>query len=320
MVFLAAFVHIALAIVPALAVGVAPGQIKNLVTFGDSYSDSSIYPAADGGYAWPTWVVDYAHINLYGLARDGATCSNALTPRDFPPIEEWQLPHYYGSLANGTIPYLDPEETMYVVWIGTNDVGVGQLISGPPNPDVSLVQVRQCAVNVVKQLYNGGARNFIFNSMLTLDKTILYSNYSYPNVYWTEQRNTTEWNVFMKEIVMAGNMMTDYMLRETVTQMPGAHVASFDAQALFSDMYYNPQNYLNGTAPLNVTGCVHSCVYALNQSTTDTGDCTIATGSDADSFLWYDELHPSQQSDRNLAKEITAVIQGGQSQWATWLS
>lgn len=51
---------------PSLAVGIAPGQIKNFVTFGDSYTDSSYYPAADGGYAWPTWAAGYGPFNLYG--------------------------------------------------------------------------------------------------------------------------------------------------------------------------------------------------------------------------------------------------------------
>lgn len=37
-------------------------------------------------------------------------------------------------------------------------------------------------------------------------------------------------------------------------------------------------------------------------------------------FLRYDELHPSQQSDRNIAKEITAVMKGEYNQWTTWLS
>jgi len=68
------------------AAGVAPGQIKNFVTFGDSYTDSSYYPSADGGYAWPTWAAMYGDLNLYGFARSGATCSNLLTYRPFPSV------------------------------------------------------------------------------------------------------------------------------------------------------------------------------------------------------------------------------------------
>lgn len=51
-------------------------------------------------------------------------------------------------------------------------------------------------------------------------------------------------------------------------------------------MIEHPQNYLNGTAPLNVNGCITSCVYGLNENTSDPGACTKATGTDVDSFLW----------------------------------
>ena len=61
----------------------------------------------------------------------------------------------------------------------------------------------------------------------------------------------------------------------------------FDSHSLFADMFACPQLYLNGTAPLNVTGAVHSCVFQLNESTGDPGVCTDAVGTDQDSFLWY---------------------------------
>lgn len=51
-------------------------------------------------------------------------------------------------------------------------------------------------------------------------------------------------------------------------------------------MLDHPSVYLNGTAPLNTTGAVKSCVYQLNEPTSDTGICTIAQGSDRDSFIW----------------------------------
>ena len=51
-------------------------------------------------------------------------------------------------------------------------------------------------------------------------------------------------------------------------------------------MYNNPADYLNGTAPLNVTGAVHSCVFEEGESTSDPGDCTTVEGTDRDSYLW----------------------------------
>lgn len=52
-------------------------------------------------------------------------------------------------------------------------------------------------------------------------------------------------------------------------------------------MLARPQDFLNGTAPLNTTGAVHACVFDLNESTSAAGRCTDAVGSDRDSFLWY---------------------------------
>ena len=51
-------------------------------------------------------------------------------------------------------------------------------------------------------------------------------------------------------------------------------------------MYNHPARFLNGTAPLNVTGSVHACVFEIGESMFDSGVCTNATGTDTDSFLW----------------------------------
>lgn len=60
--------------------------------------------------------------------------------------------------------------------------------------------------------------------MVPLDHVVLYSADSYPNKYWTEQRNTTEWNVMMKEFVAAGNELTKLMLANLAPTLKDAHV------------------------------------------------------------------------------------------------
>lgn len=308
------------------------GQIKNLVTFGDSYTDSSYYPSDDGGYSWPTYVAGYGPFNLYGFARSGATCSNNLTDRPFPPLTEYQLPDYLNATRNGTLPASSilPDETIYAIWIGTNDVGANALLTQGVGvkKGVSIVEVRKCVVDVVRVLYENGARYFVVMNMIPLNLTPLYSPNSYPSKYWAAPRNTTEWSVFMHELVRAGNAITDLMLQALLPSLDGAHIASFDAFALFADMYTNPSAYLNGTittgnttVPVyNVTGSIDACVLQLNESVTDPGTCTVVEGPARDGYLWWDELHPSEQADRIVAREITAVMKGQQSNWTTWLS
>ncbi|KAI0944616.1 hypothetical protein AcW1_002285 [Taiwanofungus camphoratus] len=299
------------------AQGPYPGQIKNLVTFGDSYSD--VYVPGDNATAWPVYAAMYGNFTLYPFARSGATCSNYLTYKPFPSVFESQLPTYFTEKYNGSLE-LDPNETMYTLWIGTNDVGVGALLTGQQTTGVTLANTIGCAIEWVKVLYTSGARNFVFQNMLPLQRTILYSADSYPNRYWTAQRNTTEWNVFMTEITNTGNSLSANILQALVPNLTGAHIGLFDSYGLIEDVLTYPQNYMNGTAPLNTTGCIRSCVYKVNESTSDTGDCTIAEGSARDSFVWYDELHPSEQTDRVIAREIASAIARNSSDWISWLS
>ncbi|KAJ7471170.1 GDSL lipase/esterase, partial [Mycena galericulata] len=301
-----------LAVSGVRALGVIPGQIKNLVTFGDSYTD--VVVTGDQATAWPVYAADYAHVNLFPFARSGATCSNNLTFRPFPPVFESQIPLYLAEKSNGSIR-VPAEETIYTLWIGTNDLGVSALLTGS-DPGVSLVEVTECMVNWVKVLYENGARNFIFQNMIPLELTILYSANSYPNRYWAFERNTTEWSVIMTEMTRSGNRLTQLMLQALAPTLPGSHIALFDSHSLFQDMFDHPAKYLNGTAPLNVTGAWDACVEPLGGGPLS---CTIANGTARDSFLWTDELHPSEQADRIVAREIALTLEGKGSQWATWL-
>ncbi|KAF8066944.1 GDSL lipase/esterase [Lyophyllum atratum] len=295
------------------AAGVLPKQIKNLVTFGDSYTD--VVNVGDGGVAWPVYASGYAKVSLFPFARSGATCSNNITFRPFPSLFESQLPLYLTEKDNGSLK-LNPRETIYTLWIGTNDVGVNSLISG--GNKASIVDVATCMVNWVKTLYATGARNFLFQNMIPLQNVPLYSPNAYPDRFWTGPRNTTEWSVFMTELVLSGNALTKLMLQALAPTLPGAHIGLFDSHGLFADMFANPAMYLNGTAPLNVTGAINSCVFEIGGTV---GSCTTVTGSAArDSYLWFDELHPSEQADRIVAREVAKVIEGGKSTWGTWLS
>lgn len=149
------------------ALGIASRQLKSLVTFGDSYSD--VGSPADGGTAWPVYAARYAEVALFPFARSGATCSNNITFRPFPSVFESQLPLYSADKANGTLSRLEPRETLYTLWIGTNDVGANGLLTGHGAIDASLVDTTACAVNWIKVMYQSGARNFLFQNVSDID-------------------------------------------------------------------------------------------------------------------------------------------------------
>ena len=60
--------------------------------------------------------------------------------------------------------------------------------------------------------------------MIPLETVPLYSADSWPNRYWPALRNTTEWNVFMKELVLTGNRLTELMLHALAPTLHDAHI------------------------------------------------------------------------------------------------
>lgn len=76
-----------------------------------------------------------------------------------------------------------------------------------------------------------------------------------------------------------------------------------------TDIYNNPSAYLSNAGPYNVTGYVSHCAGLTGSN------CTKLPNSD--SFMWYDVLHPSEQTDRVIAKAFADVVEGN-STWATY--
>lgn len=163
-----------LALFPAVVYGAKPeshdhgnkqpfhkNQIQSLVTFGDSYTDVT-WITNGGTIQWPQYVARYAGIQLYPYAKSGATCSNDLTYRPFPPLFGSQIPTFLGDQKNHTIK-VDPRSTLYTLWIGTNDLGVSSLLTG--DSSASIVDVAGCMVNWVQTMYDNGGRNFLFQNV-----------------------------------------------------------------------------------------------------------------------------------------------------------
>jgi hypothetical protein len=136
-------------------------ELKAFVTFGDSYTDTT-WITNGGTIQWPQYVARYTGIDLYPYAISGATCSNNITYRPFPPVFESQIPTFLGDKKNHTIK-LNERDTLYSLWIGTNDIGVSSLLTG--DNDASIVDVAGCMVNWVKMMYENGARNFLFQNV-----------------------------------------------------------------------------------------------------------------------------------------------------------
>jgi phospholipase/lecithinase/hemolysin len=137
-----------------------------LVTFGDSYTDngrlsyyishggsapspgqthSETNKTASGGLSWAQFAARTARANLADYAVSGATCSNkiveryfATIKRSFPSVMDDEMPSFQADIAYKTLfPKRTASNTVYALWIGTNDLGQGAFltdsVSNPPD-------------------------------------------------------------------------------------------------------------------------------------------------------------------------------------------
>ena len=196
-------------------------------------------------------------MTLYDYAISGAVCSNNLTPRflpplgkDFPSVLQDEIPLFKAdikSMRNGTnMPYFQPALTaknaVYAIWIGTNDLGVGAILTNNQVPGVTITDYTNCVFSALDELYKSGGRYFVVNNMAPLQLAALYSNLSSvagPNFYWPKKPSNLIALISeqMKEYVTTINNVYRYQIPYEVqlaNRYPDANFALFDVYSLVS--------------------------------------------------------------------------------------
>ncbi|RHZ43904.1 putative C6 transcription factor [Aspergillus thermomutatus] len=329
-----AFTVLVLALTPTATVS-APLQQRSrallkkftsLVVFGDSYTDNGVRsytpPVAaestktsDGGRVWPSYIRQYTGANIYDYAKSGAVCDVVVAGTVRNAVKQNQVPTFLadnGYVSNTTgQPALvnPPDETVYAIWIGTNDIGYGGFLTELEPAGMPLTYMTDCVYAQLDRLYATGARVFVLMNMAPLDLTPLYAlpqNGGSVNAqYWTDKAaydsNITRPSEKMRQYVKMVNTVYDYQTPYDVVvadRYPHSIFAVYDVHALMTDIWANPSHYLNGTAPYNVTSSVYRC------------GSPCASNEARDSYLWYDDLHPSEQTDRIIAREFVNLVKG----------
>ncbi|KAF2243047.1 carbohydrate esterase family 16 protein [Trematosphaeria pertusa] len=324
-------------------------DFKTLVAFGDSYTDEnrlgyfinhdgSAPPVgwdqpvglktASGGLSWARYASIYSKTSLYNYAVSGAVCSNQVTPRyfsainaPFPDIAGYELPAFVADSKykspNGTAFFSGKSrDTAYTIWIGTNDLGNDAFLTDSQAKGKTLKDYTDCVYDTVGKLYKNGGRYFVLMNLAPLQILPQYATPENGGVnatryYADKGPNITEISWRMYEAVTTVNEVFRYRTpfeTDVADAWPGIKIANFDVNALMTDIWNHPADYLNGTAPLNVTGWINRC-------TLDGTNCVEQPSKD--SYEWYDELHPSEQTSRVVAREFVNVL-GGESKWATY--
>ncbi|KAI9660217.1 MAG: hypothetical protein M1831_003524 [Alyxoria varia] len=329
-------------------------QFKNLIVFGDSYSDENQFQyfvthkgshppvgtllpeshaTADGGRVWPRYVVQYTNhtTNLHNYASAGACCSNKITPRylpltnsPFPDLDSYEVPRFLADKRKNTniatggplfTPALSESNAVYTFFTGGNDIGVDAFFTDSQLPGKIPSDYIDCVFAQMDRVYEAGARYFVIVNLPPFQLAPLYANRSAGGVeetpkFWPgKPGNLTAIGRKMEGFVDMLNTVYEYRTpyeTQVACRYPGAKVTLFDINKLFLDIYTQPTKYLNGTTPPNVHKFINHCNDPKNPQ-----DCKRQPG-DPDSYFWFDELHPSEQVERVVAREFTEIL-GGKS-------
>ncbi|KAI9149051.1 Acetylesterase [Paramyrothecium foliicola] len=318
--------------------GLGVRKFTSLVVFGDSWTDSGLRnyepdangnigkpsnKASTGGRVWPQYVEQYAGVNSYDYAVSGAVCDRSYQPGTRNGILQQQIPTFFSNKAyvNKTtgrgILNIPQKETVYAIWIGTNDLGASVFLTEEQPKGLPITAYTDCVFNQLDRLYESGARKFVVMNAGPLD---LIPQYALPEnegtdapQFWRTKlqynTNITQSSEKMRQYIDLINEVYNYKtLYEVIVakRYRGSSFALFDTHSLMTDIWHNPSAYLNGTVPLNVKGSIVQCGPSCNAPDV------------RDSFMWYDELHPSEQTDRVVAREFIDVV-AGKSKWATYI-
>jgi len=327
-------------------------DFDNLVAFGDSYTDEdrlsyfqnhngsapppgTLLPPSNstpgGGVTWDRWVSINTGAKLYDYAVSGAVCDNNIVTRflsttvgDFPDVV------YEVNAFIADANYVNPsthtntlytnrrsDNTVYSMWIGTNDLGVDAFLTDSSLHETTIPDYVDCIYDKFDKIYQEGGRYFVLMNTAPLQLTPLYGMPGAGGLaassYWPDKpSNISEISGKIKEYTSLVNSIFDYRTPYELViakRYPGASIAIFDVHSLITDIYNNPTEYL--ASPANVTGQYHRC------EPDDTSVCTDQSDIGLTHFLWYDELHPSQTTDETIAREFANVVKGT-SKYATY--
>jgi phospholipase/lecithinase/hemolysin len=273
-------------------------------------------------------VADKTDATYYNYAIAAAACSDEIVTRfwapvgdDFPSVLEDQIPAFEADVSSKSV-YEDrePQNTVYAVWIGTNDIGYHGFLTDKQVAGTTLSSLVERMWRVFDRVYAAGGRRFVLMNQMPLDVSPMYAPPSQggrgDSIYWTDYSsyNMTEYQHKAQQYATSVNTISDQGAAfHTIVQnrWPGAQVTILDAHSIMMDIYNHPSEYLS--SPANGTGFYHVC------DVDDPSNCRDSA-EPASSFLWYDELHPTERVSSIIADEFIRAVNGKSEYAATYES
>ncbi|MCJ1241910.1 hypothetical protein MMC14_009916 [Varicellaria rhodocarpa] len=256
------------------------------------------YTSSDG----PNWVdflttvYNQSFIETYNLAYGGAVVDSSLVAQFQPTVLDFvqqvndEFIPVYAGVDNGV--GWTSVNSLFAAFFGINDVGnsySGQ--NATLNDDIFVVYAR-----LVDQLYQAGARNFLFLNVPPVN----LSPGTTVNGQDTVDLEGADIEDFNQHIAnLATNLSATY---------PDATVFQFNTNTIFSQILEDPTSYPQTADIANTTGyCV---AYENGTPTMDYFDASC--GVPVQDYFWLNTLHPVFPVHNATASQIALLLGQGQ--------
>lgn len=213
--------------------------------------------------------------------------------RTYPSVLEDQIPSFledisYVNETTGTNTFYTnrrSDNTIYALWIGTNDLGLDAFLFDSQSPGLTITDFVGCIWETFDNIYKTGGRHFVLLNQAPLEYSPLYAAPQNSGVgdnhYWTNKTayNMTNYEQKMKEYTTNVNTILEYgapMELKLKSRWPDASLTVFNVHQLLLDIRNEPEKYLD--SPANVTGFYHTCDINGENCTNSENPLT--------SFLW----------------------------------
>lgn len=197
-----------------------------------------------GGRIWPQYIQQYTGVNLYDYAVSGAVCDAYFSPSKRNGVKQNQMPYFLKDkdYVGDNSLVIPSNETIYAIWIGTNDLGPSSFFTDN-RLSLTLLDYVDCVYEQLDTLHEAGARNFVLLNLAPLNYAPMYAlpenGGTINTTFWKDEgvynNNVTQVSEKMRQYVALLNSIYDFRTSEEVQisdRYPSSSFTIFDVHSL----------------------------------------------------------------------------------------
>ncbi|KAF8850272.1 hypothetical protein BDZ45DRAFT_751925 [Acephala macrosclerotiorum] len=233
-------------------------------------------------------------ILTYNLAVAGTTLDNHVTDSYPVPVTEQVFNRFMPGYAEGFWTPWKSDDTLFIMFIGINDVMIMNPIAGP-----ELISIDQrlfkTHMKLLNSLYGTGARNFLLMNVPPLERV-----WQPPSVPQAEK------DKYGSDALMY-NRRVEKVAGALKGEFDDANVWVFDTHRIVNEALDDPKRFWQTSGIKNTTEFCKK--YELGTPTTDYFDSEC--GIRVDEYFWLNALHPTYPIHDLIAEKVAKMLEKG---------